>query len=139
MPARPNHGRDLFAPTAGWLAQGGPGEEVGPVLTSLTPLEVPEPHEPDPYTITGEVVHIDGFGNARTNIARWRIRDMDQAKVRAAFRNVGPIRGTYSDVAAGEALALIGSTDYLEIAVRNGSAAEVLGLGLGNPVRVRRE
>ena len=131
------HGRDVFAPTAGWLAAGGKGEEVGPLAEELVSLDMPTPHEPDPDTIVGEVIHIDHFGNGRTNISRAQLKD--GGRVRAGFRDIGPVRATYSDVEAGEALALIGSTGHLEIAVRNGSAAQTLGIGLGSPVRVRRE
>ena len=133
------HGRDVFAPTAGWLAAGGKGEEVGPLAGELVSLDIPAPHEPDPDTIVGEVIHMDHFGNARTNISQTQLKNGGRGRVRAAFRDIGPIRATYSDVEAGEALALIGSTGHLEIAVRNGSAVQTLGIGLGSPVRVRRE
>jgi S-adenosylmethionine hydrolase len=43
---------------------------------------------------------------------------------------------TYADVAIGALVALIGSSDHLEIAVRNGSAAQTLGAGIGDIVRV---
>ena len=47
------------------------------------------------------------------------------------------VRRTYGDVEVGAVLALRGSSGHLEIAVRDGSAAEQLGLVCGMPVRVR--
>ena len=52
-------------------------------------------------------------------------------------RRIGKPVPTYADVPAGEALALIGSTDMLEIAVNSGHAARVLDAAVGTPVAVR--
>ncbi|HEX9075554.1 MAG TPA: SAM hydroxide adenosyltransferase, partial [Anaerolineae bacterium] len=41
---------------------------------------------------------------------------------------------TYSDAASGQAVALVGSTGHIEIAVRDGSAARDLGVRLGQAV-----
>jgi S-adenosylmethionine hydrolase len=50
-----------------------------------------------------------------------------------------PVVRTYADVAPGEALALVGSGGRLEIAVRNGHAARVLGLARGSRVILSAE
>ncbi|HEY4156969.1 MAG TPA: SAM hydroxide adenosyltransferase, partial [Polyangiaceae bacterium] len=48
-----------------------------------------------------------------------------------------PILGTYGDAEPGQCFGLIGSLDVLEIAVRDGHAAQVLGLTRGSPVVLR--
>ncbi|MBI4421093.1 MAG: SAM-dependent chlorinase/fluorinase, partial [Gemmatimonadetes bacterium] len=54
----------------------------------------------------------------------------------AAGKPVGPLRRTFGDVRRGELVALIGSGGTLEVAVRDGSAAAVLGAGVGAEVRL---
>jgi S-adenosylmethionine hydrolase len=60
-----------------------------------------------------------------------------RAAVLAGGREIVGVRRTYAAARAGEVLALVGSIGHLEIAVREGSAAQRLGLGLGDPVQVR--
>jgi hypothetical protein len=127
-------GRDVMAPLAGRLARGGL-EELGfdclaePVLLDLHPVR--------PGEAGGRVIHIDHFGNCTTNVVI-ELRGAARHHVRVAGRDLGPLRRTYGDVAPGEPLALIGSSDLIEIAVREGSAASVLGIGVGAEVLTRR-
>ena len=131
-------GRDLFAPAAAFLACVGALAELGPPLDAPVELPLPRPRS-EGARLRGEVVHLDRFGNAITNLAR---SDIDAAiaaagviRVEAGGRRLALAR-TYGAVAEGEALALIGSADLLELAVRNGSAAAALGLGRGSEVAV---
>jgi S-adenosylmethionine hydrolase len=137
--SRTFHGRDIFAPVAAHLAAGARMEDLGPPVRDLTALPVPAPVATGDE-LAGEVVHIDRFGNAITNIDRpafdaWR--QGREAEVSAGGRVVGSLRGTYAEAQPGEALALFESTGRLEIAVREGSAAQALGLARGAQVRVR--
>ena len=131
------HGRDLFAPAAAFLACGGAPAELGPPLKA--PIELPLPHpRREGARLVGEVVHIDRFGNAITNLGRSEVEAIAGGRavgVEAAGRRL-PLARTYGDVAEGEPLALIGSADLLEVAVRNGSAAAALGLERGSEVAV---
>ena len=127
------HGRDIMAPVGGMLAAGEPVESLArpiddPVLLDIAPA--------DPATGRGRVIHIDHFGNATTNISHESLRALPAATFRAAGRPVGALRRTYWDVEPGKPLALIGSSGLLEIAVRDGSAEDVLGLRVGNEVVV---
>jgi S-adenosylmethionine hydrolase len=60
-----------------------------------------------------------------------------EAAVLAGGHQIVGLRRTYADVRAGEVLVLVGSIGHLEIAVREGSAGQRLGLRLGDPVQVR--
>lgn len=130
------HGRDVFAPAAARLARGEAiGALGGPHPTPVL-LDDPEPVELANGVVTGEVVHADRFGNAVTNL-RGAVAPVG-AMVAIAGREL-PLVRTYADVRAGEALALVGSSGRLEIAVRNGHAARVLGLARGSRVMVSRQ
>ena len=127
-------GRDVFAPAAAHLAGGGSLADLGPSVAEPMQLPLPEPAAGE-HGVLGEVVHVDRFGNAITNIPASMLPEAGEARVHAAGRDLALLR-TYADAEAGEALALMGSSGYVEVAVREGSAAEALGLGRGDAVRV---
>lgn len=127
------HARDLFAPAAAHLASGRPIEALGEPV-------------PDPVRLErtravlgaggarGEVVGVDRFGNATTDIpGEWAI----PGSVVAVAGLRLPVRRTYGDVASGEALALVDSEGWIEVAVRDGSAAEHFEIAIGAPVTLR--
>lgn len=125
------HGRDLFAPVAGMLAAG------APVATVARPLASPVLLDVDLATGTvGQVIHLDHFGNATTNLPAERL-----SRFRAPVAEVAgatlPVRRTYADVAPGQPLALVGSSGLIELAIRGGSAASGLGLDVGDRVALR--
>jgi len=128
------HGRDILAPAAAMLASGGSsasrisGPTVKPILLPVGPAAT-QPAE-------AEVIHIDHFGNATTNVPVEAILSVSPKAIRFGPRSVGPVRRTYADVGEGEALALIGSSGLLEIAVCNGSAAHGLGLRVGDRLTI---
>jgi S-adenosylmethionine hydrolase len=123
------HGRDIMAPAAGMLAR---GERIAnlcrtmddPILLDIVPSE----------SAPARIIHIDVFGNATTNMDHETAQRLSGKCFRVAGRKVGELRRTYVDVAPGTALALIGSSGLLEIAVRDGSAEEQLGLRVGDAV-----
>ena len=126
------HGRDLFAPAAARLSLGLPPEEVGPLLDSVTCLCIPHPQARE-SAIAGCIVHVDGYGNLITTIdgSLLRGRSVD---VVVKGRRIRGISRSYQE--GPELLAIVGSRDSLEIAVRNGSAARELGAGVGDEVVV---
>lgn len=121
--SRTFHGRDLFAPVAARLARGAAVDMVGPIVTDPARVAVPVPD--GGY---GQVLYVDRYGNAITNLPG---RETGFVHV---MGQVVEVHGTYADVARGEVVALTGSTGRLEIAVRDDSAAEILGLEPGSPV-----
>ncbi|MDO8835803.1 MAG: SAM-dependent chlorinase/fluorinase [Vicinamibacterales bacterium] len=131
-------GRDRFGPAAAWIAAGTAVAELGPPLSRYRPLNGP-PLRAEPRALSGSVVWVDRFGNLVTNISRraWLGEGRGRAGVVSiAGACVGePVR-TYADLAAGAAGALFGSPDQLEIAVREGSAAERFRAGPGAGVEV---
>jgi S-adenosylmethionine hydrolase len=127
------HGRDIMAPAAGMLA-------AGVRLESLTrPIETPvllHVSPTDGAAGTARIIHVDAFGNATTDLSHELLGDRRLKAVRIKGRDLGRLRRTYWDVAPGKPLALIGSSGLLEIAVRDGSAAQDLGLRVGDEVNI---
>ena len=127
------HGRDIMAPAAGMLATGQPismlAEPIDdPILLPVSPItRLPLPVR---------IIHVDHFGNASSNLTRDALENVRVRTVRINGCDLGKIRRTYWDAAPGTPLALIGSSGLLEIAVRNGSAEEQLGIKVGDEVVV---
>ena len=133
------HGRDVFAPAAARLAGGGGGgaggarlEDVGSAIADPIRSPLPTPLLLEGW-IAGEVVYVDRFGTLITNIPGAQVRRI--ATIMIAETAVGSLRRTFADVASGEVVAFVGSGGTVEIAVRDGSAAQRLGFTVGAPVR----
>ncbi len=126
------HGRDVFAPAAAALASGAGLEDLGSPITdaSHSPLSTPR-H--DGVGVVGEVVYVDRFGTLVSNIAGGDVEP--GVRIRVEGTDVGPLRRTFGDVERGALLALVGSAGTVEVAVRDGSAARLLGVGVGAEVR----
>lgn len=138
--SRTFHGRDVFAPVAAHLSAGAPFEALGPAIGDALMLAAPRPSVEATH-ITAHVVHIDGFGNAITDLddatfGRWAGRQA--VAIAAGGRTMEGVRVTYAAAAPGAPLAVFGSSGHLEIAVRDGSAAGALGLRRGDVVVVRK-
>jgi len=132
------HGRDVFAPAAAEIhAQGvdrlADIELLSPIaLDSCTDLAFPNPIV-DGETITGEVLVVDEFGNAITNIPGEQIADADRATVNGLST---PVVETFASVGPGERLLTVGSHGYVECDVNQGRGDEAFGLEAGGSVRL---
>ncbi len=137
-PSATFHGRDVFAPIGAAIAAG-----------RIDPSTVGPPHEPaaleiaaprtDEGGLEGTVTHVDRFGNAVTNLSATDLEKHGLARAAVKVRqSTLAIIATYGETEPGAACAIIGSEGFLEIAIRDGSAAERLDLPMGTPVRVRR-
>jgi S-adenosylmethionine hydrolase len=127
------HGRDVFAPACASLARGAPLDSLGQPLDDPVILRTPEAMRDAEGWLRGEVILIDRFGNAVTNLLC-----VHRGEVRIGSREI-PTGRTYADVASGEPVALVGSSGLIEIAVREGSAAHTLGLKRGSVVTIREK
>ena len=125
------HGRDVFAPAAAALARGESLSALGSDAHSPTIRRTPEPIRRVDGALDGEVIIVDHFGNAVTNLVGMRGGTIEIGAVRI------PVRRTYAEVEAGELVAVVGSTGFIEIAARDGNAAELLRLARGSPVTLK--
>lgn len=131
------HGRDVFAPAAARLAASVPLDTVGTPVDGPVLRRTPEARRLADGGIEGVVITVDRFGNAITNLVASGATAAPGGVLRAGDRVV-PIRRVYADVEPGEPVALAGSNGLLELAVRDGSAAAVLGVGRGARVVLYR-
>ena len=134
------HGRDIFAPVAAHLAGGLPLRELGPRPDAYTLLEIPEPAQQEDGSIAGQVIYVDGFGNLVSNITAEQIEaaygELDLVEITCAGQRVGPLQGAYGFVDEGQPLAIINSSNRLEVAVNGGSASAQLQAGFGAEILV---
>jgi hypothetical protein len=131
------HGRDVFAPVAAHLAAGTPPHAFGPELPELQALDLPEPRV-EAGAVHGEVVYVDRFGNLVTNIPAAALASFhpQRLSVRIGDVTLSPLAPTYAAVAPGAPAALVGSWRTLEVAVRDGNAADQLRAGITTRVTV---
>jgi S-adenosylmethionine hydrolase len=133
------HGRDVFAPVAGHLAAGVPLEALGrPVgVDSLERLPASRGARRVGSDLVGRVIAVDRYGNLRTDL---RLDEVPEPSVVTLTLDGGDtltvprISRTFADVAPGALLAYEGSAGTLEIALRDGSAAEASGAAVGSRV-----
>jgi S-adenosylmethionine hydrolase len=128
------HGRDVFAPAAARLAAGGRLAELGVTVEDALRLPIPAPRELN-GALVGEVVYVDRFGTLITNFPEWMLSGGDRLLLGGSAVSVGR---TFGDVERGALVAFVGSGGTVEIAVRDGSAARTLGVGVGGEVRLER-
>lgn len=136
IPSHTFHGRDIFAPVAAHLAMGVDIKNLGSIIdpASLIRLSLPELVITS-QQIIGTIQYIDYFGNLVTNIPAQYVEGKNWAVTINNMRLI-PMGKTYSDVAIGEILALVGSHGWIEITVNNGNAQRLLNLGVGNQIVV---
>ena len=130
------HGRDVFAPAAAYLDKGVAPQEFGPEVTDpATPTYAKV--KQIGKTLSGEVLHIDGFGNIITNINRKDVASHRTLKIifpKATLQTV--FVKTYAEAKPKKPLALIGSHGFLEIALNQGNAAEKFCVKTGDSTEV---
>ncbi len=139
------HGRDIFAPVAAHLSLGVLLNDIGPPVQTLVQLPIQVP-ELSGHTLTGQIVKIDRFGNAITNISETAIARLESAstgkmpiyEIRVGSARLNRLNRAYAESGVGKPLAIIGSCGLLEIAINGGNAKEGLGLKWGDPVVIQR-
>lgn len=118
------HGRDLFAPVAALLAQGGPPESAGCAVMEI-------PWRPDWPDQLDEVIYLDHYGNAMTGLRTDAVpRD---AVLRVNGRALHHAR-TYGEVPAGTPFWYGNSIGLVELAVGQGRADRALGVAVGTTI-----
>jgi len=135
QPSNTFHGRDIFAPVGAHLARGVSLVELGRAvdLATLVQLDLPQLT----YTLTGIfgcIQYIDRFGNLITNIPGSDVKNKTWI-VRLAEQIISGYQA-YSDIPPGEAIALVGSHGWIEIAINCGNAQTQLQQHWGDKVEV---
>ena len=140
------HGRDIFAPLAGQLSLGKPIAEFGVKCDEYMGLNLFDVSDYD-LAIQGKILNIDRFGNIITNIPRSIVekyfKNGDEVRICQGppgsdlrFNGKLPFMNTYADVPEGKLLALISSTELLELAANRSNANERLGFKISDTISI---
>ncbi len=129
-------GRDLFAPVAAWLSKGLTPDAFGPPAKDFVTFPVPR-SEVTHGRVSGEVIYIDRFGNAITNIRGADLTSLaGHYVVEVNNTIIQPVK-YYAQAGEERLCCLVNSSGYLELFVDKGNAAEKYGIKKGDEVIVR--
>jgi S-adenosylmethionine hydrolase len=136
-------GRDVFAPVAAYLSSGVGMPKFGDLITDYRKIDLPIPFATPEGVLQGEVVHIDRFGNAITNITRADAENVGSVTASSDFKilfreTVVPLKKFYSDAATGFLCCLWNSSEHLELFIDRGNASSQYNISPGEPVRMLR-
>ena len=131
------HGRDIFAPVAAHLSLGREITSLGDELdlSDLVRFEFPEPHPLDDGQGTQlNVIHTDVYGNLTLNIKPSVFDTHAQGGfcLAAGAHTITQCHKAYDHAPENIPFVLEASSGYMEIAVKNKSAARTLGLSTGD-------
>jgi len=138
------HGRDIFAPAAAHLTRGNKPSDFGPAIRNYVFPEFAKPHQRN-GKLRGEILHIDDFGNIISNITSEELEQMGFRKGCSLLVRLGNktlsmrFCSAYGEVPAGTLLALIGSSNFLEVAVNQRSASATFKAKVGEAFHVSGE
>ena len=137
--SRTFHGRDVFAPVAAHLAKGTLPAKLGPRIDDALRLAIDEPVIRGEGQCTGVVLKVDRFGNLITNLTIDRLETVNARafELKIGTQTITRLALTFTECPPGELFIVVGSAGYLEVAVNQGSAAELLGCGPGAPVELK--
>jgi S-adenosylmethionine hydrolase len=134
------HGRDVFAPCAGWVASGIQQSKVGPRVLKPVRHDFPQPQLIE-AALHGEIIHIDHFGNLTTNIPEELIHETfissDRIEIQVGKHRINGLVTGYYQMKTGQPGAVINSWNYLEIFCREYSAKKKLKARTGQSVTLK--
>lgn len=138
------HGRDVFAPAAAWLSTGVAAASFGRPVSDPVTIDWPQPAV-EGIRVRGHIVYVDRFGNLISNITSAQITAV-QAGIGSApvticllDHRIEGLVGSYHAGRSGVPCGLINSNGVLEVFIKEGSAASLLGVSVGAPIAISRE
>jgi len=139
--SRTFHGRDVFSCAAAHLARGISPPKFGPEVYDYVTPRFAKPYVKE-NKLFGEVLHIDDFGNVITNISEEDLestgaKEGSFLQVKLGDKTIKiKLCSAYGEVPPQKPLAIIGSSDFLEVSVNQGDASEVFKVKTGDSVQV---
>ena len=135
-------GRDLFAPSAAWLTRGQTPGAYGRLVADYEKLDIQKPEVRD-GALHGRVAYVDRFGNVITDVTSADIQTLQSLTKRKDISfeiggvTIDTLKTHYEQGSADKPDALINSNGYLEVFMKEGRAAERLGVKTGTPVEIQ--
>jgi S-adenosylmethionine hydrolase len=127
------HGRDIMAPAAAYISKGFDEEKIGPIFDKYTKIAFPYPKRTG-NNLYGEIIAIDHFGNALTNIPKEFISPNSIFHI--ANTLIKGLTYTYALAPDNEPVAIIGSYDFLEFSLKNGNFSSTYNIKPGDKIEV---
>jgi S-adenosylmethionine hydrolase len=133
------HGRDIFAPIAAHVAGGLPAARIGMQILDPVRLAIPRPVEIEVGLWAGHIVYVDRFGNLVTS---FRTSEMPKIawepfELVIGGTTVSLMRETYAGAPEAQAVAIGGSSGYIEVSMNQGNASVTTGAASGTAVTLR--
>lgn len=138
------HGRDVFAPAAAWLSTGVLAGAFGPPVSDPVTIEWPQPTV-EGARVRGRIVYVDRFGNAISNITSAQVTAVQAGigsapvTIRLLDHRIEGLVGSYQAGRSGAPCGLINGNGVLEVFIKEGHAASLLGVSVGAPIVMSRE
>jgi S-adenosyl-L-methionine hydrolase (adenosine-forming) len=130
-------GRDIFAPVAAWLMSAIQAADAGPQISDPVMIKIPQPDITDGMLL-GQVIYIDQFGNAMTNISAGDLKPLGNSyEVLFKGHRLIPVNH-YAQSSSGGLSCLVNSSDRLEIFTFRNNAARHFGIEKGDAVSARQ-
>lgn len=134
------HGRDIFAPVCAYVSKDKHNiEKFGGTIKSFKDLELPRVKTVS-KSLTGEIIHIDRFGNLISNIDKDTLASFiknKKFKICIKDKSIDRLSCSYSEGLQLKPIALIDSFNYLEIAIHGGSAQNYLNIDKGAKINIK--
>jgi S-adenosyl-L-methionine hydrolase (adenosine-forming) len=134
------HGRDVFAPCAGWIASGIAHSKMGPRVLKPVLLDFAQPRLKG-ATLHGEIIYIDRFGNLISNISAELINETfpssDTIKIQTGKHRIDGLVTGYYQMKSGQPGAIINSWNQLEIFCREDNAKKKLKARVGQSISLK--
>jgi hypothetical protein len=131
-------GRDVFAPVAAWLSRGIALESFGCTIDDFKRFEVPVP-KVEGDKISGEIIYVDRFGNAITNIRKGTLQGLgEKYSVKIKGKIVRTVKN-YAQASDKGLYCLINSSGHIEFFVNMDSASRLFNINKGEKVTVLRQ
>jgi S-adenosylmethionine hydrolase len=136
--SRTFHARDIFAPAAAHSACGIPPARFGKLIHDAVRAPALSPVHLKGSLWRGVVLMADHFGNLITNFHVHQFPDIktQPMEIRIGGGRIHRLALTYSDTAAGELFAIVGSSGFIEIAMNQASAAAKLACSAGSALEL---
>lgn len=130
------HGRDIFAPVAAHVARGVAVSKFGKRIGDCVQPGFSQPVLTTENNWAGTILKVDRFGNIITNFDQTFCRLLTERPLRIWLGSgvVSRLLSSYADAPDREPFAIWGSSGYLEISIRQQSAAHTLEVASGSPV-----
>jgi S-adenosylmethionine hydrolase len=135
------HGRDIFAPTVGWLSKGVEVDKFGEPITDFAKFTAPKPKRMNENRIKGVALKLDKFGNIITNVSPEDVPELFSEnpppfKIIINQQEITRLNLAYSMGKTSEIFAIVGSSGFIEICTNRGSAAKALNANRGAEVGI---